>query len=205
MNKMFKRLVVFVLSLCIFAGNINGVSAQEAVVPNNQHEVTEKVVNDVDQYVTVVDNQYVLELPDNYDIGSQELDLLKDKMDVINAYIANGNLKIDLDTKIASQTISTFKYGVNSISFSWNSIIFKLDAGMVELLAKAGAAGALAIVIATFPPLVAFVAANPVLGLAVGAIVVSVVDSIVGSGIINDGLEIHYNFLLFRVTVVRKQ
>lgn len=75
MNKMFKRLVVFVLSLCIFAGNINGVSAQEAVVPNNQHEVTEKVVNDVDQYVTVVDNQYVLELPDNYDIGSQELDL----------------------------------------------------------------------------------------------------------------------------------
>lgn len=123
----------------------------------------------------------------------------------INGYIAHESLIINLDTKIASQSISTFKYGVNSISFSWNSIIFKLDAGMVELLAKAGAAGAVAIIVGAFPPLVAFIAANPVLGLAVGAVVASIVDSIISSGIIKDGVEIHYNFFLFRVTVIRKQ
>ena len=115
-----------------------------------------------------------------------------------------NNNYIDTVTKIAQPRIQPRAYGVNRITLSWNSIIIKMDAGMVKLVTKAVAAGGVAAPATAIPGLVSFIAANPIIGASGLAVGTSVIDSLLDSNI-KDGVEIHYNFFFGHVTLVRRQ
>lgn len=201
MKKFIKSFAIILMTTLMGFTVIPPAFAQEN---SNEIIITQNAIDNIDKYVDVENNQYVLNLPYNITIDEELKQVVLNKMNAVNTYISKESLRINNITKIATQTIFSRKYGVNSISFSWNSIIFNMDAGLVQLLLKAGLAGAAVALAAAFPPLAVFIVANPVLGLASVAIAVSVVDSLIGSGIKN-GVEIHYNFSLRQVTVVRPQ
>lgn len=202
MKKILKCLSVSMLSVMMVLCSMIPASAKEQLI------ITEKNIQELDQFVKVENNQYVLDIPDYVIIDNNLKNNLIIKNKEINKIILEENYLINLETKIASPSIQTRAYGVNKISFSWNSIIVRMDAGLVRLLAGlgtgVGVGVALPKIAAVFPALAA------VLGKKVwaGPLLEGIVGIVTGDlykGVIKDGLEIHYNFFLLKVTVIRLQ
>ena len=198
MKRILKVFSVSLLSLMVSLCLMVPIKAEEQLI------ITENNIQELDQFITVEKNQFVLNIPEHVVISNELKTELIKKNTEINNIIKQENFVINPKTKIAEPLIQTRAYGENSISLSWNSIIIFMDAGLVQTILKAAAAGGIAGAVVAFPVLVAWIAANPISGVAVTAVVASIVDPVIDIGT-DDGVEIHYNFFLFSVTVARLQ
>lgn len=132
MIKILKSLSVSMLSVMIVLCSMIPASAKEQLV------ITENNIQELNQFVKVENNQYVLDIPDYVIIDNNLKNDLIIKNKEINKIILEENYLINPETKVASPSIRTRAYGVNSISFIWNAVIVKMDAGLVRLLAGLG-------------------------------------------------------------------
>lgn len=132
MIKILKSLSVSMLSVVIVLCSMIPASAKEQLV------ITENNIQELNQFVKVENNQYVLDIPDYVIIDNNLKNDLIIKNKEINKIILEENYLINPETKVASPSIRTRAYGVNSISFIWNAVIVKMDAGLVRLLAGLG-------------------------------------------------------------------
>ena len=201
MNKILK-----ILCICILSGFM-GVCMVVPTFAQEKISVTENNVHDLDQFVGVENNQFVLEIPDHVIISDTLRRELIEKNSEINKVIKSENFVINPITKIAKPMIQLRAYGVNNISFTWNSIIIKMDAGLVKIIARAAGSGTMAGVVAllkTFPAIAAFAIAHPVISAGSAAFATSIVGSLLASRI-TEGVEMHYNFYIMRVTYVKRQ
>ena len=197
MKKILNTIINIVMFTFIFLSTVTHLGAKEKLF------ITKDNIKILDQFITVCNNQFVFDIPDYVVIDEQLKMKLTQMTDQINYLIKENNYYIDTVTKIAQPRIQPRAYGVNRITLSWNSIIIKMDAGMVKLVTKAVAAGGVAVATA-IPGLVSFIAANPIIGASGLAVGTSVIDSLLDSNI-KDGVEIHYNFFFGHVTLVRRQ
>lgn len=202
-NKKVYLWIIRVLSFFVLVLNI-GITTISPVNAFSTNVIVIDNIEELDQFVNVTNNQYELTLPESVLIHNDLKNVVTDRIDQINKLIIDNDYYINPETKIAKPRIITRIYGVNSISMSWNSIIIKMDAGLVQLLLSAAAAGGIAGAVTAFPALVAWIVANPIAGVVTVAVVASIIDSVIGLNV-KSGVVIHYNFFLLKVTVARLQ
>lgn len=206
MKKFRKVIFSAIISAMVFGSmNLGSIKASESEIHYDIHNVSESM-EELTPYITVENNQFVLKLPENVTVSSELQNKVQEQLNGTNTTINVSNYVIDSKTKTAhpKNEIQTRKYGKNALYIHWNYLEFWLDAGLLQTLYKAGAAGAITAIVAAFPPIVAFIAAHPIAGLTIAAIVSSVVDSAIGFGVKN-GLIVHYNFYMLKVTKVKYQ
>ena len=136
----------------IFAGERGGVSKSLAltsatVFKNNSLCVSnENVNNDLscyDEYVKVVDNKYVLELPDNVFLPDDVIAKIQEQINLSNKLIATENLRIDPYSKSAVIIGKcTNGEGINAVEFNWNYVRVYLSAKNWRILLQAGVGAA---------------------------------------------------------------
>lgn len=71
--------------------------------PTNQQSVNNNLsqtdINELDKYVSVGNNTFVLNVPENSNISSEKVQMARQEIESVNNSIKNNNLLIDLETK----------------------------------------------------------------------------------------------------------
>lgn len=206
-TKKLKKVFIPLLSFCLIAlgFGFTNIQAKENETYYDINSISESY-EELEEYIKVQNNQFVLDLSKGIVLSDELNTKIAHQLETTNTIIRESNYIVDVNTKIArpKNEISSRKYGKNAIYFHWNYVELWMDGGLVNTIAKAGAAGAVVAIAAAFPPLVAFLATNPIVGLTTVAVVTSIVDSVVGYTV-NQGVVINYNFLLFHVSSIRLQ
>lgn len=206
-SKHIKKGILSLITICLFTLGL-GFTNVKANDNSNYYDLTNvsESLEEIDPYIVAQDNRFILTLPDNVTLSVELQQKIETQLDTVNKVIADSNYVIDKNTKIAhpENEISLRKYGKNAIYIHWNYFEIWMDGGLVNTLVKAGVAGAVVAIAAAFPPLVAWIAANPVSGVVLVAVVASILDSLIGYSV-NDGVIVHYNFLMFQVTHIEMQ
>lgn len=105
-------------------------------------------IETLDRYIIVVDNQYVLKLPDSVEISEELLNDVTKSISQTNEQIISEGLYLDPETKSAVQQlnnesmIGARSYGKNKVVWRWNSFTAYLDAGMVRMVSAGAIAAA---------------------------------------------------------------
>lgn len=177
-------------------------------LPINAEEslfINEDNINELEQFIEVVENQFVLNIPENVVILDSVKNEVLDQLEENNRLIEENYFYIDPVTKISEAQIMTMAYGYNSVKITWNSIIVKIDAGLLKVLANLATGvgvGAIAIKLAAVIPALE---AHPHLTGLAGAILGEILAGTLYDKVIKDGVEIHYNFFYRIITYIKIQ
>ncbi|MDD6407521.1 MAG: hypothetical protein PUF82_05940 [Lactobacillus equicursoris] len=76
----------------------------------SENILTDSEINDLDEYVEVQNNQYVLNIPSNSNFTEQEIKVAKEVIEESNENVKRKKLVIDPVTKEASETSSSSLY-----------------------------------------------------------------------------------------------
>lgn len=196
-----KQTIITVLTLATFSTmTFSPVFAKEQSVPENTQITSSSSdystnLNELSQYVTVENNQYVMNLPNNADIPSNVINDANAMINYSNQQIKQNNLTIDPVSKIASSSgIQTRSWGKNKVEFHWNYVRVYIDAGNLRLYYQVG--------VAALGGALAAVAENPLL---IGAISGVTTGLGMQADKIKDGIWYDYNFILRQITQFGKQ
>lgn len=217
MKKLLRIFSITVLSIALSLGSITVLRADSEPINYNLTNISQDY-SELDEYIVIKDNQYILELPSNITLSSDLKERINITLQESNNTIVELGLIINAETKEAIHYTMdnnglTRAYGVSSISISWNSIILKVSAGMLRSIASVitgiavGAAVTfVAAKIAPFwPALSQTILKN---GWSVQFIVGLGADLLSGKlyqSTIKHGIEVHYNFFLFHFTILKFQ
>ena len=153
-------------------------------------------LNKLTPYVSVVDNQFVLSLPEDSQFSDELVAQAKEQIALSNSLIASGNLKIDAETLSATQEfgieidgVEVRSYGKNGVlKVGWNYVRLGFDAGLTKDIVTGSAAAAFGAI--------GYAVTGPG-----GAAITAAVAAIVGNHVSNikNGVWVDYNFLLGKV------
>lgn len=100
--KIKNYLVIAAASLGLSLIYSNQVQADE-MPPTNQQSVNNNLsqtdINELDKYVSVENNTFVLNVPENSNISSEKVQMARQEIESVNNSIKNNNLLIDPETK----------------------------------------------------------------------------------------------------------
>ena len=167
-------------------------------LPINAEEslfINEDNINELEQFIEVVENQFVLNIPENVVILDSVKNEVLDQLEENNRLIEENYFYIDPVTKISEAQIMTFAYGFNSVKITWNSIIVEIDAGLLKVLANLATGlgvGAIAIKLAAVIPALE---GHPHLTGLAGSILGEILAGTLYDKVIKDGVEIHTNII----------
>lgn len=132
-----KKILSMLMSIIMmFSFSMLPTQAKEKLV------ITSSDYHEVDPYIEVVDNKFVLNLPDNIYIEDENLVIINELINKSNEEIAKNNLIIDLNTKSATLSgVSTRAWGKNDIEFYWNFARVYIDAGNLRIALTVGVGG----------------------------------------------------------------
>ncbi|MEG0410083.1 MAG: hypothetical protein RR538_03895 [Erysipelotrichaceae bacterium] len=163
-------------------------SSIDAVAETTANNYT--YLSELDKYVSVKDNKFILNIPENVDISQEVRYAAEQQIAISNQKINENNLTIDPNTKTAhTSSISPRKWGKNDMQFGWNYVRVYIDAGNLRLI-LAGGVGAVGGALAALATTVG-------MGAAIGG--VTAILGIQASGV-KDGIWFDYNFFYQRVT-----
>lgn len=117
MKKKIKVFSAFCLTILLVIVTTVPVSANSSIV------ISESNIDDLEPYIQVDGNQYVLELPDNVIISEETLSTVNESISKINQHIVFENLYINPETKSALQISGnqlSRAYEKNHITWRWN-------------------------------------------------------------------------------------
>lgn len=156
-------------------------------------------MNELDPYIKVIDNQYVMDLPQNIILSEELNQEVTQQLNSTNKFILENDYIIG-DDKVAKPRISTRAYGSTYVHPHWNYLEIGLDAGVVSAIVSAGVGSGVTVLITMVPAVAAWIASVGAAtgNIAIGAIV-SFIVSIAAGQVIKDGIIIHYNFFYQRV------
>lgn len=203
--KSIKKLFACLLSCTLLIGvaNISPVKAN-----TSPEEITYTVENisqgmeELDPYVKVENNSFVLRLPQHIHLSLELANMLTNYLNEVNKSILDNNLRINPENgRVYDPTSINYRsYGKNAVYFHWNYLEIYLDAGMVQNISTTGV-GALWGIAGIFTPVLA---AHPVITVGVG-VILSLIANAVASSTIRDGIVMHLNFFEMKVTYLAKQ
>ena len=179
-------MTTFACGAILFFGPTNNASADtnrvnDAATISSQSSSLE-LEQQVDQYIEVKNNQYVLAPEAKNVLTAAERATIQTSLDQSNACISDHNLTIDPTTKTATSCIDMDRsYGKNSVSVHWNYVRIYLDKGMANGLK--GSATAVAGFLAGKVP-------NPYVQVAAVGIA-----GFLGTKSLNNGIWFDFNFL----------
>lgn len=191
--------LIFSLSVPIYAMD---------VTPQNTHYSSENIsdnLEELDPYISVKNNLFVLDLPSNITLSKELENKLIEILGSTNKFIQNNDYVIGID-KVArpKNEIITRAYGKNAFYLHWNYFEIWMDAGLTKNLAIAGTAGVLGALAAAIPPFAAWMAANPVISAGLYAFATSLIPNLVGDMATN-GIIVHYNWIMQKITYIGLQ
>ncbi len=153
-------------------------------------------------YVKVIDNQFILSLPDNIEISQELKEKALQQLNSSNKVIREQHLTINAETMVAEKVyfINTKKsvfrsYGRTGIlKTGWNFVRVGLDAGLTKDIITVGVAGAAGYL--------GFLVSGPG-----AAAVVAAVSGVVGNHVANirDGVWFDYNAFTKTITMAGRQ
>lgn len=109
---------------------------------NTTSGLTQKQAAAIDPYVTVKNNQYVLNLPADNKFSKTEINEAQILIDHSNQVITQTNAVINMTTKVASlYPIQAFSYGKNDIQIHWNYARIYLNKSQTKALVSAAIGG----------------------------------------------------------------
>jgi len=198
MKNTIKSITLSCATLLLFLPAISGITNAKASVTNNtstennqsiQINNSEQEESALDPYVDVVNNQYVLNLPDNNSFSSATIEKANATINQTNEFIKQNNLTINPETKtgdipansLKDSPFVNFSYGFNGHgTFHWNYVRIYIDKGTANGI-KAGTIGASSALVGKIP--------NPYLLAAAGACV-----GLLAMLNINNGIWFDYNY-----------
>lgn len=194
----FFRLVVTLLLGIISLVSFNQIanadeveSKPDTTITSNGSLLSEEQVQQIDSYVTVENNQFVLNLPNNSNLTDQEIINAKSLITEANKAVFESNAKINPLTKSASvYPIQTRAYGKNDIEVYWNFVRVYLDKGQAKALAAAAISGGSTALGGFF---------GNIGGAAAGAAIGGYLASVAGNNI-NNGVWFDYNIYTRKIT-----
>lgn len=151
------------------------------------------------KYVSVLDNQFVLNIPENAQLSMDVHNRALSELAVTNSFVKENNLTINPDTLIAETTFanghiqsgdfSVAAYGKTGIlKVGWNYVKVGLNAGLTKDVLTAGVAGAAGYL--------GFLVSGPG-----AAAVVAAVSGVVGNHVnVKNGVWFTYNIVSRKVT-----
>lgn len=202
-----KKLFTYICSLILLLSSALPIYARDTSNKNvyySSSNISENL-NELDPYIQVKDNRYVLTLPSNV-ILSDELECKVDEsLKVANEFIKKNNYEIG-SNKIAhpKNEIIPMVYGRNAFYIHWNYFEIWMDAGLVKNVVNAGVTGVITAIVAAIPPFAAWIAANPTLAPAIVAFATTLISNISGD-MINNGIIVHYNWIMQKITYIGLQ
>ena len=176
-------------------------NSDSSTIPTGPDEYTSSPELDaLTQYVSVVNNQWVLSVPNDAGFSDDLITQAQAQIKSSNAFVTAESLEIDPETMVATKELSIRvdgsveerSYGVNGlIKTGWNYQRWAFDAGLVKDLMTGSVA-------AVFGG-IGWAVSGPV-----GAMVVAAIAAIVGNHLpdIKDGVWVDYNTILKTVTNV---
>ena len=170
----------------VYADNVSDTKQENGVYNEDiQVNTANHPMDTYDQYVTVQNNKFVLELPNDFIASNDSIEQAQTLIKTSNEAIEKNSLTIDIDTKIASSnTRFTRGIGVNKVDWHWNyaRVFLKKDDAKLFLGTSAGTVG----VVATFLS----IPTGAAFSLAVGLVALGI-----KIGQINDGIWFDYNYV----------
>lgn len=100
--KIKNYLVIAAASLGLSLIYSNQVQADEMPSTNQQsvnNNLSQADINELDKYVSVENNTFVLNVPENSNISSEKVQMARQEIESVNNSIKNNNLLIDPETK----------------------------------------------------------------------------------------------------------
>ena len=140
MKKLIRVFSITVLSIGLSLGSITVLRADSETIHYDVTTISQDY-SELDEYIVIKDNQYILELPSNITLSSNLKEKINTTLQESNNTIVELGLIINAETKEATHYTMdsnglTRAYGVSSISISWNSIILKVSAKMLRSIAS---------------------------------------------------------------------
>lgn len=159
---------------------------QSVVQEFNESSMAEENLETLDPYVEVINNKFVLSIPEDVHVDSELLQQAKMMINKSNEAIQNENLTIDPVTKTATLYDSApvfyaYKQGVNKVTFHWNRARIYLSKTSVRNV-KGGSLGALGFLSKYLPGIKT-------------KLVASIVFGIIGTREVKGGIWFDYNYL----------
>lgn len=178
-------LLTSILLIPTFITPVDASSNMSPMIQNYENSqinsLTDNDITEIDPYVKVISNKYILQIPDDSNINQSKIRLAQESINASNNFIEERGLVIDKNTKTAVLPSFLRSAGKNDVDIHWNFIRIYIDKGNANLI-KNGALGAASFLAGKVP--------NPYLG---GTAVV--VSSILAGVTIKNGIWIDYNFL----------
>lgn len=158
--------MVFVTSISTFAANTTAESTDATAISANVG-LTKSTIDEIDQYIKIENNQYVLVLPKNVEkkMTESQLTAIKQSINTTNNLIKNSSVSIDSTTKTAIHTVPDQQIlksdvntvnpmvtygGVTKVVFYWWGFQLYLSSSMVRYIAIGGV-GAISAILALIP------------------------------------------------------
>lgn len=191
--------LLFSLSSPIYAANTT----------NNHALYSSDTISDqlekLDPYITVKNNNFVLDLPDNITLSKKLENQVLESLKSTNQFINENNYEIGSD-KVARprNEAITRTYGKNAFYLHWNYFEIWMEAGLTKNLAIAGTTGAIAAIAVAIPPFAEWITANPAIGAGLVAFASSLIPNLVGD-MANNGIIVHYNWIIQKITYIGLQ
>lgn len=175
---MKKLLSLLVSIMTVFSLAIMPISAKEKVVIESEN------YEELDRYIEVVNNEYVLNLPDNVYLENDDLANVEKMLTESNNAIRENDLTINPNTKTAILSgVQTRAWGKNDIEFHWNFVRVYIDAGNLRIALTVGVGG--------LGGALAFLATS---GWAAGAIGAATAALGIAANNVTDGIWFDYNY-----------
>ena len=128
------------------ASFLNDSTNSENSISTGTAPTGDQLTNELNQYVSVRNNQFVLTIPSGLNISSEKIQRANAEIIASNSLIKKFGLTIDTKTGVASESLSLYVnpiqsriYGKNGIlAIGWNYIRVGLDRGLVKDILSVG-------------------------------------------------------------------
>ncbi len=131
-----KKILSFLLSIMMIFSFSSPTHAKEKLVISSSN------IQKLDPYVKVINNEFVLDLPDNIYLDENDFITTQRMIAEANKIVRENNLTIHPETKTAIiYGVQTRAWGKNDIEFHWNFARVYIDAGNLRIALTAGVGG----------------------------------------------------------------